>query len=183
MELLYDVADAVNGFMNSGPPLLVALFWIGVAAIPLTLVHELGHAVAARLLLGTEVEVRVGSAGKLAELRLGQVAAKIHAFNVPGRAAGTAAFDDSRARVQDALWIALAGPLASLLGVTLTVSLLSAAPATGIVHDFLWAAVLVATFGVLNLVPFEFQERPGRPPLRTDARHALDALKVARELR
>jgi len=183
VELLYDAADAVTRFMDAGPSPLGGLLCVPIAAIPVTLVHELGHVVAGRLLLGPGAEVRVGNAGKAAEIRLGQVSATVHVLSQPGRLGGAATFDDSRARVRDVLWVALAGPLASLVGFVLAAILLSAAPATGVVHDLLWAAVLVGTFGVLNLVPFEFQERRDRSPLRTDGRLVLDALKVARELR
>jgi hypothetical protein len=183
VELLYDAAQAITGFMDSSPPLPVALLCLAIAAIPVTLVHELGHAMAGRLLLGSDVEVRVGHAGKMAELRLGQVAATVHVLSQPGRLGGATTFDDSRARVQDVLWVAVAGPLASLAGLVLAAILLSTAPTTGLLHDLLWAAVLGGAFGVLNLVPFAFQERRDGPPLRTDGRLALDALKVARELR
>jgi hypothetical protein len=183
VDLLYEVAEATLRYMNSGPPLLLVVVYVFIAGIPLTLLHELGHAVAARLLLGADVEISVGSAGKLAALQLGQVSATINALSLPGRAAGSATFDDSRASARDAFWIAIAGPLASLAGTAATAMLLSNAPSTGIVHDLLWAALPVGVFGVLNLVPYEFKEDRDGPALRTDGRLALDAVKVTRALR
>lgn len=183
MDLLYDLAAAMLTFMRSDPNFPVVLLYVALAGIPVTLLHELGHAMAARAQLGAEVHVSVGSTDKLAELRLGQIAMSINALSHPGRAAGSASVDDARATAEDVLWIALAGPLASLGGLVLTWVLYSAAPATGIAHDFLWAAVGTGVFGVLNLIPLEFQDPRDGPRLRTDGRLAIDALRVSRELR
>lgn len=167
-------------FMNSGPPFAAALVWITIAAIPVTFLHELGHALAARRLLGGRVHVKVGTAGKLANLRLGQIEASVNAFARPDRVGGYAAFDASRATARDIAWIALAGPFASLAGTLAAALLLSAAPGTGAVHDFLWAAVACGVFAVLNIVPFEFQERRDGPKRRTDGLVALAALRLTR---
>jgi hypothetical protein len=183
VDLLYGIADAIYGFTESAPPFPVAFLYIAVGAIPVALLHELGHAFAARRLLGSEVEVSVGNAGKIAQVRLGQIDATINVVSHPGRAAGVATFDASRATAQQVLWIALAGPFASLAGVVLTGALLSVAPDTAIVQGFLWATFLGGVFGTLNIVPFEFEERRDGPAVQTDGRVALQALKVARELR
>jgi len=184
VDLLYGLADAVVRFMDSGPSFPVVLLYIGIAAIPVALLHELGHAVVARRRLDTEVEVTVGTVGRIAEVRLGEIKASVSAVGTPGRPAGSAEFDSSQATAQDILWIALAGPLASLVGAALSVVLFSTGPADGPVHDLLWATVAGGVFGVLlNIVPFEFQERRHGPVLRTDGRLALDALRVARSLR
>jgi hypothetical protein len=183
VDLIYAVAEAIYRFMESGPALPLAFVYIALAAIPVTLLHEFGHAFAAKRLLETQVQVSVGSAGKIAELRLGQITASINALSVPGRVAGTAAFDASRATAKDVVSIAVAGPFASFAGTIVTAGLLASAPAAGIAHDFLWAAVGSGVFGVLNLVPLEFQERRGGPRVRTDGRLAIDALRVALALR
>ena len=114
VDFLYTLADSIYAFMQSGPSFPLDLLCIVLAGIPVTLIHELGHARAARRLLGGEVEVSVGSAGRLAQVRLAGITASVKALPHPGRAAGYTSFDDSRARAGDVVWIALAGPLASL---------------------------------------------------------------------
>ena len=178
MDLLYWLAERVIVFMDSAPPFWVSLVWIVVAGIPATLIHELGHAVAARRLLDAEVDVSVGSAAKIAQVRLAGVTATINALPHPGKAAGFASFDDAGARAIDALWIAVAGPLASLCSLVVSAWLFSAAPDTGLVHGFLWAVVALSFGGILTLIPFTFEERRNGPQMRTDGRLALDALKV-----
>jgi membrane-associated protease RseP (regulator of RpoE activity) len=183
VELLYGLADAIMAFMESGPPVPAVFVYIVITAIPVTPLHELGHAIAAHARLGADVEVSVGSAGRLAELRLGQITASINALDLPGRVSGTASFDASEASARDVLYVAIAGPLASFAGAVVTAILLAGAEASGVAHDLLWAALLGGVFGVLNLIPFEFQERRNGPRLRTDGRLALDALRTARALR
>jgi len=182
VDLLYSIADAIVRFMDSGPGLPIDLLYIVIASVPVTLLHELGHAAAARYLLGGEVRVTVGNVGKLAELTLGQIKVAINAFDHPARVAGTAEFDASRATARSVLLIALAGPAASLAGTAITAWALSAAPPGGIVHGLLWAATGVGVFGVLNLGPLTLHERRDGPVVQTDGRLALDALRIARAL-
>lgn len=170
-------------FMDSGPAFPQGLLYILLASFPVTLLHELGHAVVAWWLLRTPVLVAIGSTGKLAELNLGQISVSVNALASPARAAGLAEFDASRARALDVLLIALAGPAASLVGVVLGGALLGAAAGGGFVHHLLWAATLTGVFGVLNLIPFEFQERRDGPYLKTDGSLALEAARVLYALR
>jgi hypothetical protein len=183
MDLLYDAAGALYRFMEASPGFPVSLLYIAIAAIPVVLLHEFGHALAARRLLDTQVGIEVGTVGELARLRLGQIETTINAISLPGRVAGAATFDDSRATAHQVFWIAVAGPLASVAGTIIAVALYSAAPASGVVHDFLWAAVAGGVFGVLNVIPLKYQEKRTGPVLHTDGRLALDALRVARALR
>jgi Zn-dependent protease len=182
VELLYDLAEAILRFMGADPGFPVSLLYIFIAGIPVTLLHELGHAVVARRLLSGEVQVEVGTVGKVAELRLGEIALSINALSDPSRAGGYAEFDASRATARDVLLIALAGPAASLLGTIATASLLGHAP-PGVLHNLLWAATLAGVFGVLNLIPLTLQERRNGPSRRSDGKLALDALRVVRALR
>ena len=182
MDLLYALAAAILGFMATGPPLVWSFVAIAIAGIPVILLHELGHAIAARRLLDGDVEVVVGTTGKLAELRLGRVLATINVLSHPAGPAGTVGFDDARATARDVLWIALAGPLASLLGFVATAMVLSAVPMQGVVHDLVWAAVVVNVFGVLNLIPIELRDGGGSVS-RSDGRLALDALRALWALR
>jgi hypothetical protein len=138
VDALYNIADAIVRFMDSSPAFPIGLLYLAVAAVPVTLVHELGHAFAARRLIDGDVQVSVGSAGKLAEIQLGKVALAVNALSHPGRAAGVAEFDASRATARDVLLIALAGPAASLAGAVLTAWALSAASPSGVLHDLLW---------------------------------------------
>jgi hypothetical protein len=183
VDVLYSLADAIVRFMDSSPGLPISLVYLAVGSLPVTLLHELGHAVAARRLIGGDVQVSVGSAGKLAEMRLGQIALAVNALSYPGRASGVAEFDASRATARDVVLIALAGPATSLFGTVLAAWALSAASPSGVLHDLLWAATLAGVFGVLNIIPLSVQERRNGPALRSDGRLALDALRVARALR
>ncbi|MGZ6680674.1 MAG: hypothetical protein ACXVFK_10725 [Solirubrobacteraceae bacterium] len=79
-----------------------------------TLVHELGHALAARSLVDTDVLIRIGDRVPLGTVRFGRVAVDLNAIATPRRAAGVAYADLSQATPRDMLLIALAGPAASL---------------------------------------------------------------------
>lgn len=182
MDLLYAIAGVFFGFLTSGPPLPWSIAALAIAAVPCTLLHELGHAIAARRLLDGDVDVVVGTTGKLAELQLGLVSATINALSHPLAAAGSAGFDDARATARDIAGIAVAGPLASLLGAFAPGALLDEVAMSGVVHDLVWAAVLVNVVGVLNLIPIELRERSGSVS-RTDGLLALHALRVLWALR
>jgi hypothetical protein len=181
---LYAIAQAIVDFMNSGPSLALVLLYILVAGIPATALHELGHALVARQRLGIPVNVVVGTTGRIAQLQLGQISMSINALGSPARVGGSATFDASRARARDILLIALAGPAASAVGVLLSVVLLRAAPASGFVHDVLWASVLFGVFAVvLNLIPFDFTEGRDGHGAQTDGGLALEAALTLRALR
>ena len=59
---------------------------------------------------------------------------------------------------------------------------LSAVPMQGVVHDLVWAAVVVNVFGVLNLIRIELRDGGGSVS-RSDGRLALDALRALWALR
>ena len=184
MELLSSVALGFQDFMNSGPPLPLDLIYLAIMAVPLTFLHEWGHAFAARRLLRGNVHISVGNAGRVAQLQLGQITASINALSSPTRLAGYAEFDASRARARDVVLIALCGPLASLLGLVVLIPLYSAATPGTIGHGLLWAAVFFSAGAVfLNLIPFTIQERRGGRMNRTDGGLALEAAKLIWELR
>ena len=82
-DALYGPAAAVVTFMDAGPGFPQMLLYIALAAIPVTLLHELGHALAARRLLGTPVSVAVGSVGPLAQLELGKISVSLNALGSP----------------------------------------------------------------------------------------------------
>ena len=144
VDLLYAATQEFVDFMNGSPSLLAFWVYLLIAGLPIILLHELGHALVAVRRLDADVEVTVGNAAKLAQLRLGQVNASIFALRSPLGPAGSASFDASRATAQDVVWIALAGPVVSAIGLVLAMFCFSAAPADGFVHDMLWAAVLTS---------------------------------------
>lgn len=178
--MLYAIAEAIVEYMASGPGFFATMLYIALAWIPVALVHELGHAVAARVLLGVPVHVEVGSSGKVARLRVARISMAINALADPTRVGGLAAFDDEQATVRDIVLIALAGPAASLVGFLAGVWALGVTSG-GLVRDLLWAITLGGAGACfLNLLPFVYQERRHGPEFRTDGRIVLDALGVAR---
>ena len=180
MDILYFLAGALYDFMNGMPEGWSFLWWGFIGAIPVVGLHELGHAVVAARRLGSNVEVTVGNAVKLAQVRMGPIQASFNAFARPGYVAGSASFDATRATARDVLWIALAGPLVSLGGLVVTAFLLSLAAPTGVVHDLLWSMTGAGVFAfVLNLLPLKPEESDGTK-VWTDGRLALDALRVMR---
>lgn len=180
MNLLQALAQAIVDFMDQSPPLVWALLAIVLANIPVIALHEAGHALAARRLLDVDVDLAVGSIGRLADLQLGRVRARVSALGPYGGAGGSVQFDHGRATARDVLLIALAGPAASLGGLLVTAWLLSFASSTGVAHALLWAATLGGAIGVLNLIPFRYRERRDGPFHLTDGRLALDALAAMR---
>jgi membrane-associated protease RseP (regulator of RpoE activity) len=183
IEPFRSLALAFARFVRASPGMPGAFLYLVIVGIPVTLVHELGHAVVARRRLGGEVRVSVGTAGKIANVRLGQIAVSIKAVGHPGRRAGLASFDAARASAWDVVMIALAGPAASLIGCVITCWGLSASPSIGVAHNLLWAATAAGGCAVLNVIPFEFQERHGGPRLRSDGLVALRAGRIAQSIR
>ena len=182
-ELLYDAAATVHNFMLSGPGIPVAVVYIFLGAIPVTLVHELGHALAARRLLDASVDIGIGSFGEVARVQLGEISMRVNALASPLRAAGSAEFDASEAYARDVLLIALAGPAASAIGTAVAIAALAVAPADGFVHHVVWATVLGGVFGVLNLIPFKYRDRANGPLHQSDGWLALHAARTMYALR
>jgi hypothetical protein len=147
-ERFYGSAAAFAACMDSAQAVPQALLFIALGAIPVTLIHELGHALAERWLLGTPVSVAVGSYGRLGELELAKISVTLNALGSPARVAGSATLDASRARALDILLIALAGPAASFVACSSALRCLAQSPATGLVHDIIWASTLGRAFTV-----------------------------------
>jgi len=182
-DLIYGAVSWFVAFMDGMPSLPELFLFLVLIAIPATLLHELGHALAARTLLGVPVSIDVGSYGKLAHFHLGQVSVALHAIDSPARAAGWARFDASRATARDVLLIALAGPAASAVGLVVAIVALGATPVGSVAHGLAWVAVTAGVSGVLNLIPFKFSESGDGTRHPTDGRLALDAARVLYELR
>lgn len=179
---LYDIADALAAFMDSGPGFPKVLLHAAITTIPVTLIHELGHAIAARRLLDTPVSVAIGSIGEIARVRLGEISMSINAIGSPG-VAGSAEFDAADAGARDILYIALAGPAASAAGLIVSVWALSMTSSGGFLHGVIWTTVLGGAFCVLNLIPFRYQDSRNAPIHQSDGRLALDAARTLRALR
>ncbi len=177
------VAQTLNGFFESAPPIPVVVVAAFVVEPLLVLVHELGHALAARALLDTDVVVAVGSKGTLLDRHIGRVHLYVNAFGGVAGASGVAGFDWRGATARDVVLITLAGPVASLAGALLAAWLLGIAPAHGVVHALLWAATFGGVLGALNALPFRFQQRRGDPVHRSDGRLALEAFTASRRQR
>lgn len=173
-----DIATTIHGFMNAGPSTFWGLVCITVVGIPVTLLHELGHAVVARARLGTEVSVTVGNVGRIGTVRVGRLTATLNAFHLPTRIGGMARFDARRATAHDMLWISLAGPAASLGGGFLADLAYQRAAAGGVAHALLWAAVFDSAVGVANLIPLRLRERREGPAFNTDGMVAFSALAM-----
>jgi hypothetical protein len=172
----------LGNLMDSGPPLGWALLSIVVCMVPVTLIHETGHAIAARRLLGSSVQIAIGSYGEFARVRLGEISLSLNAIASPFRA-GYAEFDVSEAYARDILLIALAGPAASAAGVVLSATALAIAPAHGIVHGLLWAMTCLGFVAVLNLIPLSFQDGPDDDVHETDGWVVVRAARTLYALR
>lgn len=178
MPLLDDVATAFAHFMSGAPPLALLVVLCPVAGMAVVLVHELGHALMAHSLLGTPVRVTVGRHARFAGMQLGKVELE---RNAAGRLSGPGGAAQLAARARDVVWIALAGPAASLAGTLLTAAVLATTQPGGIVHAAAWTATCAGVVAVLfNLIPAQSVEPTGAR-LRSDGRLALDALRVTRE--
>jgi hypothetical protein len=161
--------------MNGGPGFIwTAVVSVALAA-PLTMLHELGHAVVARRLLPGTVRVTVGHGEARWEFALRGIdfqLSPVHPFAVP---AGVCSYDGSSASARDEVAVALAGPAATLAGLVLTVVVLG--QTGGLLHTIAWVAVLGETLGLcVCLAPITLNDRHGRH-WRSDGRVALDALR------
>lgn len=145
---------AFNDFMSSGPG---GWEWLGMLLIVTPLVtfwHELGHAVAARRLLGGDVRIEVGEGVKRWERRFAGIDLSIGSFTRPIGIAGRCIYTGYPSAGEQAT-IALAGPAATLLGFVLSVAVLSHSN-VGSLHSLAWMATMLQGAGlVLNLIPIE----------------------------
>lgn len=160
----------------------VTLTALAVMTAPAVLVHELGHAVAARMLAGGDVRMRIGLRDTGLKLRLGGVTATLDP--VGALVGGSVRFEPGRATIDDFILIVLAGPFASLLGALVSLRLFAAdGPYYGTADTFLWAFALVNLFGLANLLPFRVRVTRRSPLQGSDGRLVMDALALKRTLR
>jgi hypothetical protein len=152
-------------------------------SLPMTCLHELGHALAAARRLGDPVHISVGGTRRLLRIRFRRLTMAVNALPYRASLGGYDSIDASRASARDLLLVALAGPLASLTGFLAAAIALSSVSTSGSWHDLLWAAAVTNLAACVSIVPLELRERRGGPRLRTDGRLVLDAVRARRALR
>ena len=154
--------------MNVG---LCGLLW-QLLVIP----HELGHALAALVLLPGRVLIRVGGPQPLGAVDVGRMNVAFHPLVLPWRFDAVCSYDADSASRAETVVIALAGPAASLVaGVFALNALEHAGP--GLLHDVLRVATLLALGSVvICLVPLTLTDAQGTR-LRTDGATVIDALR------
>jgi hypothetical protein len=175
----------LDDVMGQAPPSLpFALFAIAVMGPPAILVHELGHAVAARLLVGGAITLRIGGRDTGLRMRMGGVTVSLDPVGSLATGGGAVQFDPGRGTLADALAIVLAGPFASFLGAVVSLRFLYGAtsPYEG-VSALLWAFFLLNVIATVNVLPFRVRERRDGPMVRSDGRLVMDMLAAAWALR
>ncbi|MGZ4268062.1 MAG: metalloprotease [Solirubrobacteraceae bacterium] len=165
--------------MDGAPsPVPLAALFLAVGLVS-TLVHELGHALAARSLVDTDVLIRIGDRVPLGTVRFGRVAVDLNAIATPRRAAGVAYADLSQATPRDMLLIALAGPAASLAQVP--VIALCWVATGGLLHTAFAIVIAQGVFaGAFNLVPRRRRDATTGGSICSDGWHAREALRRIR---
>jgi len=173
------IDHAVRGFqsfMDGGPPLPVSLALLFLTAPFLALLHELGHAVAALVLLPGRVVVQIGGGSKpMVVSEAGRLAVGFHPVMLPWRFDAVCAYEAPSSRVETAV-IALAGPAASFITGTGAVSAFVRTE-SGLLHDLLGVMTLASFFTVVVcLVPLTLTDSTGAR-LQTDGATVVAALR------
>jgi hypothetical protein len=179
---LSGAGGAIQRFIDSGPQAPALFGYLLVAAVPVALLHQLGHAVVAARRGEAPVRASLRSTRHLLRSRLRRVrlTASLLAPSTP--TGGPASFDAARASARDLTMIALGGPIASLAGFAAAASGLAWSSGHGSPHDLLWAATVVGFIAALSMLPLEVKERHSGAHLRTDGRVALEAMRAKRSL-
>jgi len=120
------------------------------------LAHELGHAVMAFLVTRQKVELEVGSAGGRAKVSLGRLEL---CFRTRGLRYGVTRYDRAVESRGKQAWVAVGGPVASVLAVVLFGWLLVNA-VVGSWIWILWLGLMVANFRILIVAIWPIEYRP-----------------------
>lgn len=151
-------ADLVRGFShNKLSVLFVLAFWV-----PLLVLHELGHALAARLLGWNVTEIAIGFGRELRRFQVGATRVRLRAVPIEGYVL-LSPRSTERARAKQA-FIYFAGPLTELLVLALLVPILDfrpPSPADGVGVIALQSLGVAAALGALcTLFPYRSLGNP-----------------------
>jgi hypothetical protein len=145
------IADLLQGFsQNKLSVLFVLAFWV-----PLLVLHELGHALAARLLGWSVTEIVIGFGRELSRFRVGGTRVRLRAVPVEGYVL-LSPRSTRHARSKQAI-IYFAGPLTGLLVLALLTPFLDSAPsaADGVGRIALQSLAVTAALGAAcTLFPY-----------------------------
>lgn len=184
--MLAPAADSVQwvyDFLNEQPGLVAYVALTVLLSVPLLLIHELGHAAAAKLLGARDVFVLAGGASPGVERNIAGIPTRVTPAARPWRFDGLMTFDPTGISHFGVTLIALAGPLASFAAAALTGLLMGERNPGSLLDDALAVATLNGCLGgIVSLLPITVTDSvdPARPALALDGRVALDAFRMAR---
>jgi hypothetical protein len=177
LQAFYDLMESQPGLPG----------WVAAQLIvlPLTvMLHELGHGAMAVLRAQNDVRLEVGSGPVAWRGRLLRIDMAVHPLVMPAGVGGAVSFDATRTTATDVVLVALAGPLASLIGTVIAWVWFASAPAGSSLSTLLAVAAATGLFAtVVNLIPMSVRDRNGAVMWRTDGWHALSAARVLISLR
>jgi hypothetical protein len=188
-EVLYDLAALLERALGGPHFFLAFCVWLPIQTCLTVAVHEAGHALAALARRQPGVEIRMGTGQSVVlEARLQGVKLRLANPGFLRVGSGQVRWDAERTTVLDLLVIAVAGPVASLLGGLVCFSLAGQCTWGSELYDFLGlSGFYMIAFGcVLNLLPFTLSEGTRRHPgvaMRTDGGIILDLLRLIASLR
>jgi hypothetical protein len=182
MAVLSAVSEAVRHFIDLRPATPALFGYLVATAVPIALLHEVGHTLLAAARTGTRGRISIGATRHLVRAQLRRLTLTASLLTPPDSSGESASFDEARASARELILIALGGPIASLAGFGMAACGLALSARHGVLHDSLWAATVAGFIATLSAVPLESGERRSRPPIRTDGRVVLDAARAARSL-
>lgn len=176
MSVIDDALRGFTEFMDGGPSLPITLAIFLFTAPVLGLAHELGHALAALVLLPGRVLVQVGGPRPLLTGEAGRLTIAVHPLVLPWRFDAVCAYEDAPASRLETVVIALAGPAASFIVGMVSLSVYAQLE-PGLLHTVVGLIALASFFSVVVcLVPMTLTDSRGMR-LRTDGATVVAALR------
>lgn len=163
--------------MDGMPPLPLVCLYAALAGPFVAAIHECGHACAALWRTSKPVVIAIAVRGFSLDRRIGRL--QFTAQRISGQG-GLCAYDQTGLSSLEVALIAIAGPVASVLGAAATLVL--ALHTGGVLHDLLWIATLSgALAAVVSALPLNYRAGKGDDTVivRLDGLQALDALRRA----